>query len=79
MKSGTQLAFGNSIATLNKDCTITITGTANQIHTLGEKLEALRTASDSSSMAQKLVELFDAVVGTVDASNDVAVQVTFAE
>lgn len=78
VKAGTQLAVGQSIAELEKDCTITITGNANQIFTkLGGKLAALRDTHDTYTMTKNLVELFDAVVGTIDASNNVTVNMTF--
>lgn len=84
LPAGTQLAVGGSVATLEDNCTITINVNEDQLYTKlyrGETgpLAQIRAINDPAAMVQKLVELFDGVVGVVDASNTVTVNIVFGE
>ena len=85
LPKGTQLAVGGSIATLQKNCTITIAVDADQLHTLDKdgkgplaQLRDLSDSSDSTLMAKKMVELLDGVVGVVDHTSETEVNINFA-
>lgn len=77
LKAGTALAVGSSVATLEKDATITITGIDND--QLEGILSSLKNAESTQAMAETLVKLINNVVGSVDAADDnVIVNITFA-
>lgn len=82
LPAGTQLAVGGSVATLEKDCTITIAVNVDQLHTLDKggkgPLAQLKDISDSTLMAKKMVELLDGVVGVVDNTSETVVNINFA-
>ncbi len=85
LPAGTQLAVGGSIATLQKNCTITIAVNVDQLHTLDKdgkgplaQLRDLSDSSDSTLMAKKMVELLDGVVGVVDHTSETEVNIIFA-
>lgn len=84
LPAGTQLAVGGSVATLKDNCTITINVNEDQLYTKLYQdetgpLAQIRAINDPAAMVQKLVELFDGVVGVVDASNTVTVNIVFGE
>lgn len=84
LPAGTQLAVGGSVATLEDNCTITINVNEDQLYTKLYQdetgpLAQIRAIKDPAAMVQKLVELFDGVVGVVDASNTVTVNIVFGE
>lgn len=84
LPAGTQLAVGGSVATLEDNCTITINVNEDQLYTKLYQdetgpLAQIRAINDPAAMVQKLVELFDGVVGVVDASNTVTVNIVFGE
>lgn len=82
--AGTQLAVGGSVATLEANCTIIINVNEDQLYAKLYQdgtgpLAQIRAINDPTAMVQKLVELFDGVVGVVDASNTVTVNIVFGE
>ena len=82
--AGTQLAVGGSVATLEDNCTIIINVNEDQLYAKLYQdetgpLAQIRAINDPTAMVQKLVELFDGVVGVVDASNTVTVNIVFGE
>lgn len=82
--AGTQLAVGDSVATLEDNCTIIINVNEDQLYAKLYQdgtgpLAQIRAINDPTAMVQKLVELFDGVVGVVDASNTVTVNIVFGE
>ena len=84
LPAGTQLAVGGSVATLEDNCTITINVNEDQLYAKLYQagtgpLAQIRAINDPTAMVQKLVELFDGVVGVVDASNTVTVNIMFGE
>lgn len=84
LPAGTQLAVGGSVATLEDNCTITINVNEDQLYTKLYQdetgpLAQIRAINDPAAMVQKLVELFGGVVGVVDASNTVTVNIVFGE
>lgn len=85
LPAGTQLAVGGSVATLEDNCTITINVNEDQLYTklyqdeTGPLAQIRAINDDPTAMVQKLVELFDGVVGVVDASNTVTVNIMFGE
>lgn len=76
LKKGTTLAVGSSVATLEKDATITITG-LNDVAGLDGILTALKNAESTQVMAEKLVKLVNEVVGAANGAT-VNVDITFA-
>ena len=82
LPAGTQLAVGGSVATLEKNCTITIAVNVDQLHTLDKDgkgpLAQLKDISDPTLMAKKMVELLDGVVGVVDNTSETEVNINFA-
>lgn len=84
LPAGTQLAMGGSVATLEDNCTITINVDEDQLYAKLYQAETgplaqIRAINDPTARVQKLVELFDGVVGVVDASNTVTVNIVFGE
>lgn len=84
LPAGTQLAVGGSVATLEDNCTIIINVNEDQLYAKLYQdgtgpLAQIRAINDPTAMVQKLVELFDGVVGVVDASNTVTVNIVFGE
>ena len=85
LPAGTQLAVGGSVATLEDNCTITINVNEDQLYNklyqdeTGPLAQIRAINDDPTAMVQKLVELFDGVVGVVDASNTVTVNIVFGE
>lgn len=76
--------WAGSVATLEDNCTITINVNEDQLYTKLYQdetgpLAQIRAINDPAAMVQKLVELFDGVVGVVDASNTVTVNIVFGE
>ena len=80
LPKGTQLAVGGSIATLQKNCTITIAVDADEMNASGlpNALSSLQSKTDATAMVQELVKQFDNLVGVIDASGTVNVNVSFA-
>ncbi|MBR5329543.1 MAG: S-layer homology domain-containing protein [Firmicutes bacterium] len=64
VKAGTQLAVGSSVATLDKDCTITVTGAEVK----DDVLSAVREAAQGSTTAlvKELVTLINEMIGAVE-------------
>lgn len=77
VKAGTQLAVGQSIATLEDDCKIEINVDADELDTSEISLETLRNQTTVYTMVQELVKMFDNVVGVIDASGTVTVNMSF--
>lgn len=78
LKAGTALAVGSSVATLDKDATVTVTGIDNA--KLEGILSTLQKAESTQAMAESLVKLINEVIGSVDAADDVVkVDITFAK
>jgi hypothetical protein len=76
LKSGTALAIGDDVATLNQQATITITGIATS--DLEARLTDLQNAQDNTKLTVKyLVNLFDALVGAANNNSDLSVKITF--
>ena len=71
LKEGTQLAVGGSIATLDKDMTITVTGIAMG----GTPLADLRGADNTYALMYQLVTLANQLIGAVDAAETVNVTI----
>lgn len=77
IKAGTELAVGSSIATLNKDCTITISAEPEELAALEGVLTGLRDITEPKMMVKGLVEAFNKVVGVVNAAESVNVNFVF--
>lgn len=80
--AGTQLVVGSSVATLDKDCTITIEVSEDQLYGKlynGQQgpLAQIKAATNTTTMVKTLIDLFDKIVGVVDASNTVDVNIAF--
>ena len=79
LPAGTTLAVGSSVATLNDNCTITITLDADEMSesSLRTTLSSLQAANNASAMVQTLVNAFDELVRIADASYSVDVNIAF--
>lgn len=66
LKAGTQLAVGSSIATLNEDATITITGVTMPENFLSSLRAAVKEGADAKVLIMAAVQMFDQLVGQVD-------------
>ena len=78
LAAGTKLAVGSSTATLNDDCTITITGDPDVVsEALGGCLSNLKAATNGTAIVKQLVELFDNVVAVAAYSGSISVNVSF--
>lgn len=77
LPAGTTLAVGGSVATLKDNCTITITLDADEMGGLSHALSSLKNETDATMMVKELVQQFDNLVGVIDATGDVTVNVSF--
>ena len=79
LAKGTELAVGSSTATLNDDCTITITADADEMEAAGIYgcLGRLMAATNGTVIVKQLIDLFDGIVGVAEATGTVNVSVTF--
>lgn len=75
--AGTQLAVGQTVATLDKDCAIIVDGDEFDM-SKSTILSDLRDAESTYAMAEKLVKMINEFVGTVDGQT-VNVTVKFAD
>lgn len=75
LKAGTTLAVGQSIAVLDKDVTITVSGLSNLPANM---LAGLRDAEGTSAMLQQLVTCVNNVVGAMNGQT-VTVNFEFAK
>lgn len=66
LKAGTQLAVGSSIATLNEDATITITGIEMPENFLSGLREIVKKGTDAKVLIMAAVQMFDQLVGQID-------------
>lgn len=66
LKAGTQLAVGSSIATLNEDATVTITGIEMPENFLSSLRAAVKEGADAKVLIMAAVQMFDQLVGQVD-------------
>ena len=66
LKAGTQLAVGSSIATLNEDVTITITGVTMPENFLSSLRAAVNEGADAKVLIMAAVQMFDQLVGQID-------------
>lgn len=78
LPAGTQLAVGSSVATLKDNCTITITLDPDEMGGLSTALSTLQSKTDATAMVQELVKQFDNLVGAIDATGNVTVNVSFS-
>lgn len=78
LPAGTQLAVGGSVATLEKDCTVTITLNPDEMGGLSNALSSLKNKTDATTMVKELVQQFDNLVGVIDATGNVTVDVSFS-
>ena len=78
LPAGTQLAVGGSVATLEKNCTVTITLDEEEMGDLSNALSSLQSKTDATAMVQELVKQFDNLVGVIDAIGTVDVNVSFS-
>ena len=79
LPAGTQLAVGGSIATLKDNCTITITLDPDEMEGgLSNALSSLKNKTDATTMVKELVQQFDNLIGAIDATGDVTVNVRFS-
>lgn len=80
LAAGTKLAVGSSIAELKYGLSIDIKMDADELGVLTKTapLATLKNTKDTTSMVKALVELFDDVIGTVDASGTVNVTMNYA-
>lgn len=80
LAAGTKLAVGSSIAELKYGLSIDIKMDADELGALTDTapLATLQKTKDTTSMVKALVELFDDVIGTVDASGTVNVTMNYA-
>lgn len=77
LPAGTQLAVGGSVATLEKNCTVTITLNADEMGSLSTALSTLENETDATMMVKELVQQFDNLIGAIDATGNVTVNVSF--
>ncbi|WP_418732748.1 S-layer homology domain-containing protein [Dysosmobacter sp.] len=77
LPAGTQLAVGGSVATLEKSCTVTITLDEEEMGSLSTALSTLQSKTDATTMVKELVTQFDNLVGVIDATGTVDVNVSF--
>lgn len=77
LPAGTQLAVGGSVATLEKNCTVTITLDADEMGSLSTALSTLENERDATMMVKELVQQFDNLIGAIDATGNVTVNVSF--
>lgn len=77
VKAGTTLAVSSSVATLDKDCTVTIKA-GNELEALNGSLKILKDSTTATDMVKNLVSMFNKVVGVVDAATAVDVEFVFA-
>lgn len=79
LPAGTQLAVGGSVATLEKNCTVTITLDEEEMveSGLSNALSSLQSKTDATMMVKELVQQFDNLVGVIDATGTVDVNVSF--
>lgn len=66
LAAGTQLAVSNSIATLDDNCTITVSGDGLNSEDFQNVLTNIRDAQDTYTMAKELVNMINAMVGSAD-------------
>lgn len=78
LPAGTQLAVGGSVATLEKNCTVTITLDADEMGSLSAALSTLENETDATMIVKELVQQFDNLVGVIDATDNVTVNVNFS-
>lgn len=76
VKAGTTLAVSSSVATLKKDCTVTIKA-GNELEALNGSLQSLKGSTTTTDMVKNLVSMFNKVVGVVDAATAVDVEFVF--
>lgn len=77
LPAGTTLAVGSSVATLEKNCTVTIDLSEDDMGGLSSALSSLKNKTDATTMVQELVKQFDNLVGVIDATDNVTVNVSF--
>lgn len=77
LPAGTQLAVGGSVATLKDNCTITITLDPDEMGVLSHALSSLKNETDATMMVKELVQQFDNLIGAIDATGNVTVNVSF--
>lgn len=77
LPAGTQLAVGGSVATLKDNCTITITLDPDEMGDLSHALSSLKNETDATMMVKELVQQFDNLIGAIDATGNVTVNVSF--
>ena len=77
LPAGTQLAVGGSVATLKDNCTITITLDPDEMVGLSTALSTLENETDATMMVKELVQQFDNLIGAIDATGNVTVNVSF--
>lgn len=77
LPAGTQLAVGGSVATLKDNCTITITLDPDEMGVLSRALSSLKNETDATMMVKELVQQFDNLIGAIDATGNVTVNVSF--
>lgn len=77
LPAGTQLAVGGSVATLKDNCTITITLDPDEMGALSHALSSLKNETDATMMVKELVQQFDNLIGAIDATGNVTVNVSF--
>ena len=66
LKAGTQLAVGRSIATLDKDMTITVTGVTMPANFLSSLRAAVNNGTDAKLLIAEAVRMFDQLVGQIN-------------
>lgn len=79
---GSVLAIGNSIATTEKDVTITLTNDATDQTVLNGKLSAMRTdmqGNDLKPVIKDVVNLFNDILGYIDAADVNYLHINFGE
>ena len=77
LPAGTTLAVGSSVATLKDNCTITITLNPDEMGDLSHALSSLKNETDATMMVKELVQQFDNLIGAIDATGNVTVNVSF--
>ena len=78
LTAGTELAVGSSIATLNEDVTVTVSGVEVEEGVLSD-IRALAQADEDMAMAKKLMSILDAVLASAVENGTVTVDIEFAE
>ena len=66
IKKGTQLAVGQSVATLNQDVTVEVTGVSVPANILSSLREKVNSGANNKALVMAAVQMFNELVGQMD-------------